>query len=136
LSRIGEVAKPLAPKLEMISQLTDKFLLEKRGPLAGNAMLAGDPGCGGLLAQKMGADAQEDNIGTHSALAGPAPAPRDPLAYPSKPVTRQNQHQGMIAFRTVGAVDRVCGIIKAGIRRQMAGHNHRATPFRTICRKR
>jgi hypothetical protein len=57
LNHMGEIAKTLAPKLEVIPEFTDKFLLEKRGPLAGNTMLAGDPSCGGTLAQKMRADA-------------------------------------------------------------------------------
>ena len=45
LQHIGVGAKTLAPKLKMIPELTDKFLLEQRGPLAGNVMLASDPSC-------------------------------------------------------------------------------------------
>ena len=48
--RMSEIAKTLAPKLEVIPELTDKFLLKERGPLAGNIMLAGDPSCGGTFA--------------------------------------------------------------------------------------
>jgi hypothetical protein len=59
---MSQVAKTLAPKLEVIPELADKFLLKERGPLAGNLMLASDPSCGGTLAQKMWADAQQDNI--------------------------------------------------------------------------
>jgi len=106
---MGEVAKTLAPKLEVIPELTDKFLLEERGPLARNVMLASDPSCGGTLAQKMWADAQQDNIGAQSALPGSAPASRDPLADTGKPVTGQSQNQGMNALRPVRA-----SIVSAG----------------------
>ena len=50
LGGIGPVEKTLAAKLEVIPEFTDKFLLEERGPLAGNVMLASDPSCGGTFA--------------------------------------------------------------------------------------
>ena len=133
---MSEIAKTLTPKLEMISEFTNKFLLEKRSPLARNIMLASDPSCGGTPAQKMWADAQQDNIGAQSALPGTSPASRDPLADTGKPVTGQSQNQGMNALRPVRAVNRVRRIVNIGTGRRMARHNHRVTPFRTACRKR
>ena len=128
---MGEVAKTLASKLEVLPKLTGKFLLEKRGPLAGNIMLASDPSCGGTFAQKMGADAQQDNIGTQGALPGPTPASRDPLADTGESLTGQSQNQGVSALRTVRTVNRLRRIVNIGTGRRMARHNHRVTPFRT-----
>jgi hypothetical protein len=133
---MSEIAKTLAPKLKMIPELTDKFLLEQRGPLAGNTMLASDPSCGGTFAQKMWADAQQDNIGAQSALSGTAPASRDPLSDTGKPLTGQSQNQGVSALRTVRAVNRVRRIVNIGTGRRMTRHNHITVPFRTTCRKR
>ena len=133
---MGEIAKTLAPKLEMISELSDKFLLEKRGPLTRNIMLPSNPSSGGTLAQKMRADTQEDNIGAQSALHGTAPASRNPLADTGESLTGQSQSQGMIALRTVGAVNRVRRIVNIGTGRRMAWHNHLAPPCRTTCRAR
>jgi hypothetical protein len=133
---MSEIAKTLAPKLEVIPELTDKFLLEKRGPLAGNIMLASDPSCRGTLAQKMRADAQQNNIRPQGALPGTAPASRDPLADTGEPFTGQSQNQGVSALCTIRAVNRVRRIVNIGTGRRMTRHNHRATPFRTACRKR
>ncbi len=103
---MSEIAKTLAAKLEVIAELAGKFLLKERGPLAGNIMLASDPSCGGTLAQKMWADAQEDNIGAQSALPGTAPASCDPLADTGEPFTGQSQNQGVSALRSFRATGR------------------------------
>ena len=64
----------LTAKPDVIAQMTCKFLLETRGVLTGNAVLAGAPARRGTLAgQHLRADAQSDEIGTQAPLLGLSP---------------------------------------------------------------
>jgi len=83
------VEKTLAAKLEVRRNITGEFLPQIIGPLAGNAMLAGDPSCGGTFAQKMRADAEQDNIGAQGPVRDAAPSLRNPLADAGKRAASQ-----------------------------------------------
>jgi hypothetical protein len=56
---LGQVKKPLAFKLKVRADFTNKFLLQPGKTLAGDAMLPGDPGGRGMiLTQKFRVNAQ------------------------------------------------------------------------------
>jgi hypothetical protein len=131
---MGSGQKAHTAKLNIIAYFTGKFLLEKRGPLPGNAMLPRAPARGGTIAgQKMRANAQCHEIGTQAPLLGSTPAPRDPLLDTGNPVASKGEDQTVIARRRIN-VRR--WIFKVGIGRQMPGHDHFTPPFRTACRSR
>jgi hypothetical protein len=131
---MGSGQKTHAAKLDIIAYFTGEFLLETRGPLPGNTMLPRAPARGGTFArQQMRADAQGHEIGAQTPLPGPTPAPRDPLLDTGNPVAGQGEDQTVIARRRINVRRR---IVKVGIGRQMPGHNHFASPFRTACRNR
>jgi hypothetical protein len=73
-----DALETLTSKLDVIAQLTGKFLLETGGVLAGDSVLAGAPARRWTRAgQHLRADAQSDEIRTQAPLLGLSP--RDPF---------------------------------------------------------
>jgi len=122
----------LTSKLDVIAQLTGKFLLETGCILAGNSVLAGAPTRRGTLAgQHLRADAQSDEIGTQAPLLGLSP--RDPFLDAGDANTSQGKGYAWVADLMIEIRYR---IVKASVRWKTTRHNHVTAPFRTICLKR
>ena len=114
LGSTGPVKKTLAAKLEVFGKLTDKFLLENGGPLAGNAMLASDPGRAGIFArERFRTHAEKGNIGAQSPLLDAPAPPAGPFIEAGLQIAGEGKGQvSNIAFLPV---DFFCGIIEIGV---------------------
>ncbi len=132
LNRIRLAQKTLTPKLDMIAKFTGEFLLETRGPLAGNAMFPRAPSRRGMLAgQHLRAHGQGDEIVAQSPLLGLTP--RRPFLDASHPMARDGIWRELFIGRTV---ELLCRVIVVSTGRCMVRPNHAMVPFRTTCRKR
>ena len=131
-SRIRLVKKTLTPKLDMIAKFSGKFLLETRGPLAGNTMFPRAPSRRRMLAgQHLRAHGQGDEIVAQSPLLGLSP--RRPFLDASHPMARDGKWRELFIGRTV---ELLCRVIVVSTGRCMVWPNHAMVPFRTTCRKR